>query len=103
MRISRSKRVERLRRKSVEKGVDAICIGGLHSGIRLKPKPGGIFLTDVLVDSNCLYLFVISAGMRNTLAIRAAVAIIRNCRRNSTHIERTAKHGEWCTLGISVE
>src|SRR5712664_2557545 len=55
------KRVQRLRGKRVEQSVDGICIGGLDSGIGLKAKPGRVPFIDVVIDSNCLDLFVISA------------------------------------------
>ena len=88
---------------SVEHGVDGIGIGGLDSCIRLKTKPGRVFLIDIEIDSSRLHLFVISAGMRNTLTICATVSIIRTCGRRSTPIEWTAKHCEWCSVGISIE
>ena len=86
--ISRRKRVQGLRRKSVEQRIDGICIGGLESVVRLKAKPGGVFLIDVVIDSNRLDLFMIVARMRNALAIGAAVSIIRNGGAN-LHPHRT--------------
>ena len=103
VRISRCKRVKRLRRKSVEQGVDGIGIGGLESVVRLKAEPGRVLLIDVVIDANRLHLFVISARMRDALTIGTTVSIIRNCGRNSTDIERTAKYRERRSVGISVE
>src|SRR5712692_9526368 len=63
VRVARRDRVERLRGDRIEQGVDGISIGGLESIVRLKAEPGGIFLIDVVVDSNGLYLFVVVAGV----------------------------------------
>src|ERR1700687_1760811 len=103
MRISRCKRVKRLRRKSVEHGVDGIGIGGLESVVRLKAEPGRALLIDVVIDANRLDLFMIRARMRDALTIGATVSIVRNCGRNSTTIERTAKYRERRSVGISVK
>src|SRR5216684_2923746 len=86
------KRVRRLRGKSVEQRTDGVCVGSLHAGIGLKAKPGRVFLIDVVIDSNRLYLFMIIARMRSALAIRATVSIIGNGGLTSAHIERTAKY-----------
>ncbi len=59
--ISRGKRVQRLRRNSVEQRIDRIGIGSLEPGVGLKAEPGGVFLIDVVIDSNRLDLFVIVA------------------------------------------
>src|ERR1700683_5597127 len=88
--ISRCKRVQRLWGKRVEQRVDGICVSSLEFVVRLKAEPCGVLLIDVVIDPKCLYLFMISARMRNTLAIRATVSIIRNGRCDSSHIERTA-------------
>ena len=92
-----------LRGERVEQGVDGIGIGRLESVVRLKAEPGGVFLIDVVIDSNRLDLFMIIARMRNALTIGATVSIIRNCGRNSTDIERTAKYRQSRSAGISVE
>src|ERR1700690_1171887 len=49
--ISRRKRVQGLRGERVEQRIDWICIGSLESGVRLKAKPGGIFLIAVVIDA----------------------------------------------------
>src|SRR5580698_9553884 len=79
VRISRRKRVQGLGRKSVEQWVDRIGVGSLQPCVRLKAKPCGVFLIDVEIDSNRLDLFMIIARMRDALAIRATVSIVRNC------------------------
>ena len=101
--VSGCEGVQGLRGERVKQRVDGICIGGLDSGIRLEAEPGGVFLIDVVIDSNCLYLFVINARMRKALTIGAAVSIIGNRGRSSTHIERTAKNCERRSAGISIE
>ena len=103
VRISRCKRIQGLRRKSVEQRIDGIGVGGLESVVRLKAEPGGVFLIDVVIDPNRLDLFVIVARMRDALAIGATVSIIRNGGRTSTNIERTAKYGERRSARIAVE
>src|ERR1700730_11083075 len=103
VRISCCKRVQGLRRKSVEQRIDGIGVGSLESVVRLKAKPGGVFLIDVVIDPKSLDLFMIIARMRHALAICATVSIIRNCGQTSTNIERTAKYGEWCSAGSSIE
>src|ERR1700683_3963276 len=69
VRVSRSKRVERLRRKRVEHRVDGVRPRGWQSGVGLKTKPSRVFLVDVVVDADGLHLFVVVAGVRNTLSI----------------------------------
>src|ERR1700722_1580538 len=101
--ISRRKRIQRLRGKSVEQGVDGIGIGGLESVIRLKAEPGRVLLIDVVIDANRLNLFMIRARMRDALTIGTTVSIIRNGGRNSTDIKRTAKYRERRSVRISVE
>ena len=103
VRVSRCKRVQRLGRKSVEQRVDRIGVGGLEPGIRLKAKPRGVFLIDVVIDASRLYLFVVIARMRDALAIRATVPIIRNSRRTSTNIERAAEYRERSSARIAVQ
>jgi hypothetical protein len=61
MRISRRKRVQGLRRKSVEQRIDGIGVGGLESVVRLKAKPRGVVLIEVVIDSDRLHLLVIVA------------------------------------------
>ena len=92
-----------MRGKSVEQGVDGIGIGGLESVVRLKTEPGRVLLNDAVIDANPLDLFMISARMRDALPIGTTVSIIRNCGRNCTDIERTAKYREGRYVGISVE
>src|SRR5580658_11039330 len=48
VRISRRKRVQGLGRKSVEEWVDRIGVGSLQPCVRLKAKPCGVFLIDVV-------------------------------------------------------
>src|SRR5580658_6887007 len=61
VRVSCRKRVERLRGKRVEQRVDGICVRSLEPGVRLKAKPGVVFLIDVVIDASRLDLFVIVA------------------------------------------
>ncbi len=89
VRVSCRKGVQRLRGKGVKQRVDGIGVGCLKPGVRLKAKPGRVFLADVVINSSRLDLFVIIARMRDALAIRATVPIVRNCWRASAHIERT--------------
>ena len=104
VRVSRRKRVERLRRKSVEQGVDGIGVSGLQSVVGLKTKPRGIFLIDVVVDAGGLYLFMVVAGVRNALPVRATISIGWTARcRAAVCIEGTAEHGERRAAGVSVE
>src|SRR3984957_5698306 len=103
VRVSSCKRVQRLGRKSVEQRVDRIGVGGLEPGIRLKAKPRGVFLIDVVIDASRLYLFVVIARMRDALAIRATVPINRNCGRTPANIERTAEHREGRSVRIAIE
>ncbi len=77
--ISRRKRIERLRGKSVEQWVDGIGVGGLQAGIRLKAKPGGVVLIDVVIDARGLHLFVVVAGVRHALPVRATVSVRAVC------------------------
>ena len=75
MGVARRERVERLRRDGIEQRIDGICVGGLHARVRLKTKPSRVFLVDVVVDADRLYLFVVIAGMRNALPVRATISI----------------------------
>ena len=67
VRVSRRKRIERLRGKGVENGIDGIGPGSLQSGIGLKTKPCGVVGTDVVVDTGGLHLLVIVTGVRQRL------------------------------------
>ena len=75
MRVAGSERVQRLRGKSIEEWIDRIGVGGLQTGVGLKAEPGGVVLVDVVVDARRLHLLVIIAGVRNALAIGAAIAV----------------------------
>src|SRR5271170_6197305 len=101
MGISRCERVERLRGKGVEQRIDGIGIGGLESVVRLKAQPGGISLVDVVVEAECLYLFVVIAGVRNTSPVRATVSIRWAARcQSAIRIERTPEHRQRRTAGV---
>jgi hypothetical protein len=91
-----------LGRKSVEQWVDWIGVGSLQPCVRLKAKPCGVFLIDVEIDSNRLDLFMIITRMRDALAIRATVSIVRNCGSTSTNIEGTTQRRE-AFASISTE
>src|SRR5580700_3099628 len=103
MRVSRRKRVQGLGGKSVEQWVDGIGVGSLEPGVRLKAKPSGVFSVNVVIDASCLDLLMIIARMRDALAIRATVSIIRNGGRTSTDIERAAENLERRSVRITVE
>src|SRR5277367_352371 len=94
MRISRRKREQRLRRKSVEQRVDRVGVGRLEPSVRLKAKPSGVFFVNVVIDSSRLHLLVIIARMRDALAIRATVSIVRNRRRSAPRNEWAAENRE---------
>ena len=87
----------------VEQRIDRIGVGSLHAGIGLKAIPSGVSLIDVVVDSNRLHLFMIIARMRDALAIRATISIIRNYGRTSARIERATEHSERRSARIAVE
>src|SRR5271170_829040 len=103
MRISRRKREQRLRRKSVEQRVDSVGVGRLEPSVRLKAKPSGVFFVNVVIDSSRLHLLVIIARMRDALAIGATVSIIGNCGRTSTDIKWAAENRERRSVRIPVE
>ena len=94
MRVARRKRIQRLRRNRIEQRIDRIGVGGLQAGVGLKAKPRGIVLVDVVIDARGLHLLVIVAGMRNALAIGAAVSVIRDGGRAAARVERAAEHGK---------
>ena len=81
VRVSRRKRVERLRGNRVEERVDGIGVGGLQAGVGLKAKPGRVLLIDVVVDAHRLHLLVVVAGMRNALPVGAAISVRQACPR----------------------
>src|SRR5271170_1436533 len=103
MRISRRKREQRLRRKSVEQWVDRVGVGRLEPSVRLKPEPRGVFLIEVVVNASRLDLLVIIARMRDALAIRATVSIVRNRRRSAPRNEWAAENRERRSVRIPVE
>src|ERR1700680_142934 len=95
VRVSRRKGIERLRGKSVEQGDDGIGISGLESVVGLKAEPGSVFLIDVVIDPSGLYLFMVIAGVRNAVPVRATVTIRWTARsRSAVRIERTPEHRE---------
>ena len=75
VRIASGEGVERLRGDGVEDRIDRIGVGGLKSGVGLKPEPGDVFRIDVVIDAGGLHLFAIVAGMGNALAVRATISI----------------------------
>jgi hypothetical protein len=58
-------------------------------------NPSRIFLVEVVVEADRLYLFVVIAEVRNALSIRATVSIrwIVRCR-SAIRVQRTPEHGE---------
>ena len=94
VRVSCRERIERLRRNRIEHRVDGIRVRGLQPGVRLKTKPGRIFLVDVVVDADGLHLLVVVAGVRDALPVGATIP---------GGAERTAKYRGGCAAGISIE
>ena len=104
VRVSRGKRIERLRRDGVKQRIDGVGIGSLHARIRLKTKPGRVFLIDVVVDACGLDLLMVVAGMRNALPVGATVSIWRIARRGAAvRIERTPQNLRGRAAGISIK
>lgn len=75
MSVACRERVQRLRRDRIKQRVDGICVGSLYTGVSLKTKPSRIFLIDVEIEADRLYLFVVIAGVRNALAVRTTVSV----------------------------
>src|SRR5580692_6244695 len=92
MRVSRRGRVQRLRRKGVERGVDRVGPSGLQSAVVLKAQPSDIALADVVIQARRLDLLVIVAGMRHALAMGAAVAVRGGC---TAAVKGAAENREW--------
>src|SRR5208283_871599 len=103
MGITGSERVERLRREGVEQWVDGIRVSCLHTGIGLEAEPRAVVLIDVVIDARRLYLLVIIAGMRHTLAVGAAISIVGNCGSHAVCVERTSENRERRAAGISIK
>ena len=94
VRVSCRERIERLRGKRIEHRVDGVRVRGLQTGVRLKTKPGRVFLVDVVVDAGRLHLLVVVAGVRNALPVGATV------HRRRADNRRIAVG---CAAGISIE
>ena len=104
MGVARCERVERLRRDRIKQRVDWICVGGLYAGVRLKTKPSRVFLVDVVVDADRLHLFVVIAGVRDALPVRATVSIRWFARgRSAVGVKRTSEYRERRAIGVSVK
>ena len=92
-----------MRRDGVEQGVDGIGVGGLDAGIGLKAKPRRVVLVDVVIDARGLDLFMIVAGMRDALAVRAPVTIIGNHGRTAANIEGATEHCQRGSAGVAIK
>src|ERR1035441_6280077 len=96
-----------MRRDGVEQRIDRIGIGGLKSGVGLKPEPGSVLGVDVVVDASRLHLLAVITRMRNALPIRATVSIRRSAgvaaRAAPIAVEWTAQNRERSPRGIAVK
>jgi hypothetical protein len=103
VRVSGREGVEGLRGDRVEHRVDGVGPCGLQASVGLKANPDEVFFVDVVVDAGGLDLFVVIAGVRDALAIGAAVSVVGDCGRSSADVEGAAQYGQGRSAGVAIE